>query len=106
MAERLPSLQTLAAIDWSRSATSGKGNTQETLSWTGYINNERYSQEIAPLLWQTSQYIATLHQHLPHGDLQIKNIGTIPSGEYIAFDLEGAIFRHDLPDDEAGHHRL
>ena len=92
--EQLAGLAPLTAIDW------GSGEATDAGLWS--VGDEYYQQTLAPLLDQTSRYLGRMHQFFVHGDLQLKNLGTIPTGEYVAFDLEGAIFRSEVETDQAG----
>lgn len=90
----MPGLSPLTTTDW-----AGSGD------WSGYVGEDAYLGRIAPTMESTSRHIARMHQHLTHGDLQLKNIGTAldaPVDGYVTYDLEGSAFKEDCCGDQDG----
>ncbi len=77
---RIPSLGTMNSIPWSEY----------------YAGQPSYESDIVPVMESIGRYIGNLHANgMHHGDMQLKNIATIPSGEFVTFDLENAYFHTD-----------
>lgn len=68
--------------------------TLNQLGWQdSYAGDPGYEARLAAPLRSASKFVANMHRHgITHGDLQLKNIGQIPPGKFILFDLEGATF--------------
>jgi tRNA A-37 threonylcarbamoyl transferase component Bud32 len=68
--------------------------TMNQLGWgDNYAGDVTYESRIAEPLRSASRFVANMHRHgITHGDLQLKNIGQIPPGRFVLFDLEGAEF--------------
>ena len=78
--QRIPSLGTMNSIAWSEY----------------YAGQPSYESDIVPVMESIGRYIGNLHANgIHHGDMQLKNIATIPSGEFVTFDLENAYFHAD-----------
>ena len=78
--QRIPSLGTMNSIAWSEY----------------YAGQPSYESDIVPIMESIGRYIGSLHANgMHHGDMQLKNIATIPSGEFVTFDLENAYFHAD-----------
>lgn len=69
-------------------------STLNQLGWQdSYAGDVTYESRIASPLRSASRFVANMHRHgITHGDLQLKNIGQIPPGRFVLFDLEGAEF--------------
>lgn len=69
-------------------------STLNQLGWQdSYAGDVTYESRIAAPLRSASKFVANMHRHgITHGDLQLKNIGQIPPGRFVLFDLEGAQF--------------
>lgn len=78
---RIPSLGTMNSIPWSEY----------------YAGQSSYESDIVPVIKSIGRYIGMLHaiMGMHHGDMQLKNIATLPSGEPVTFDLENAYFHPD-----------
>lgn len=77
---RIPSLGTMNSIAW----------------YEYYAGQPSYKSDIVPVMESIGRYIGNLHANgMHHGDMQLKNIATIPSGEFVTFDLENAYFHTD-----------
>ena len=77
---RVPSLGTMNSVPWSEY----------------YSGQPSYESDIVPIMQSIGKYIGGLHRKgMHHGDMQLKNIGTVPSGEFVTFDLENAYFHTD-----------
>lgn len=78
---RIPSLGTMNSIPWSEY----------------YAGQSSYESDIVPVIKSIGRYIGMLHaiMGMHHGDMQLKNIATIPSGDFVTFDLENAYFHPD-----------
>ena len=77
---RIPSLGTMNSIPWSEY----------------YAGQSSYESDIVPVINSIGRYIGMLHaMGMHHGDMQLKNIATLPSGEPVTFDLENAYFHPD-----------
>ena len=78
---RIPSLGTMNSIPWSEY----------------YGGQSSYESDIVPVIKSIGRYIGMLHaiMGMHHGDMQLKNIATIPSGDFVTFDLENAYFHPD-----------
>ncbi len=77
---RIPSLGTMNSIPWSEY----------------YVGQSSYESDIVPVMNSIGRYIGRLHaMGMHHGDMQLKNIATIPSGDFVTFDLENAYFHPD-----------
>jgi len=77
---RIPSLGTMNSIAW----------------YEYYAGQPSYESDIVPVMESIGRYIGNLHANgMHHGDMQLKNIATIPSGEFVTFDLENAYFHTD-----------
>ena len=77
---RIPSLGTMNSIVWSEY----------------YAGQSSYESDIVPVMNSIGRYIGRLHaMGMHHGDMQLKNIATIPSGDFVTFDLENAYFHPD-----------
>ena len=77
---RIPSLGTMNSIAW----------------YDYYAGQPSYESDIVPVMESIGRYIGNLHANgMHHGDMQLKNIATIPSGEFVTFDLENAYFHTD-----------
>ena len=80
---RVPSLGTMNSVPWSEY----------------YSGQPSYESDIVPIMQSIGKYIGGLHRKgMHHGDMQLKNIGTAPSGEFVTFDLENAYFHPDGED--------
>ncbi|HMQ95851.1 MAG TPA: hypothetical protein PKD19_01395 [Candidatus Saccharibacteria bacterium] len=79
--EKVPSLALMTAVGWEKY----------------YAGDEAYLDELTPLLGGIAEYAGRLHAHgVVHGDFKLKNIGTVPKGDIITFDLESASYHQDL----------
>ena len=77
---RIPSLGTMNSIPWSEY----------------YAGQSSYKLDIVPVMNSIGRYIGRLHaMGMHHGDMQLKNIATIPDGDFVTFDLENAYFHPD-----------
>lgn len=78
---RIPSLGTMNSIPWSEY----------------YGGQSSYESNIVPVIKSIGRYIGMLHaiMGMHHGDMQLKNIATIPDGDFVTFDLENAYFHPD-----------
>lgn len=78
---RIPSLGTMNSIPWSEY----------------YGGQSSYESNIVPVINSIGRYIGMLHaiMGMHHGDMQLKNIATIPDGDFVTFDLENAYFHPD-----------
>ena len=77
---RIPSLGTMNSIPWSEY----------------YAGQSSYESDIVPVINSIGRYIGRLHaMGMHHGDMQLKNIATIPDGDFVTFDLENAYFHPD-----------
>lgn len=68
--------------------------TLNQLGWgDNYAGDVTYESRIAAPLRSASRFVANMHRSgITHGDLQLKNIGQIPPGRFVLFDLENAQF--------------
>ncbi|MDB5182074.1 MAG: Lipopolysaccharide kinase (Kdo/WaaP) family [Candidatus Saccharibacteria bacterium] len=74
---QLPRFSTLNQVGWQDS----------------YAGDVTYESRIAAPLRSASKFVANMHRHgITHGDMQLKNLGQIPPGRFVLFDLEGAQF--------------
>lgn len=59
----------------------------------GYAGEPQYEEGIAGPLRSAASFVGHMHRKgITHGDLQLKNVGQVPPGKFVLFDLEGASF--------------
>ena len=76
--------------------------TMNQVGWQDYIVGQPGYERLTEVLSAVGGFAGSIHEKgMVHNDLQIKNVGQVPTGEFIVFDVEGSRFHAPQHDDSS-----